>query len=88
MLNYFKGNVISYDIVGAVGGRESFREGKLVHSRITVAKSEKVITSESTYTISFSTILIDDNKANEGLWRIWIGKSDEDYMIIGNSHLP
>ena len=34
----------------------------------------------------FSAIIIDkDNKDNEGIWRIWIGKDEEDYMIVGIS---
>lgn len=88
MLNYFNGDVISYDIVRTVAGGESVRKGKLVYSGITNAKSEKVVTSESKYTISFTAILVDDDETNEGIWRIWIGKNATDYMIIGNSHMP
>ena len=87
MLSYFNGDVISYDIVRTVAGGESIREGRLIYSGITNAKSKKIVTTESTYTISFSAVLIDDDEANEGLWRIWIGKSDEDYIIIGDSNM-
>lgn len=34
--------------------------------------------------LSFSATLIDEeNESNEGIWRIWLGKSEEDYMILG-----
>ena len=49
----------------------------------------KNIASETIHTISFSAIIIDeDNKDNEGVWRIWIGKDKEDYMIVGISDMP
>jgi hypothetical protein len=32
--------------------------------------------------------LIDDKKENEGIWRIWIGTSEDDYLIVGISDMP
>lgn len=64
------------------------REGELVYSGIDNAKSENVVTTEDTYTISFSAVLVDDKEANQGVWRIWLGKNKEDYMILGISEMP
>jgi len=89
MLEYFDGEVLSYDKIGTVAGGESYDNGKLTFSRVGNAKSEKVVTDKSTYTISFSAVLIDEKeKKNEGIWRVWIGKSEDDYLIIGISDMP
>lgn len=82
-IEYFEGEVISYDSVGTPAGSESMREGELVYSSIGNAKSKSVVTTEDTYTISFSAILVDDEETNQGVWRIWLGKNKEDYMILG-----
>lgn len=87
-IEYFEGEAVSYDAVGTVSGGESMREGKLVYSGIDNARSENVVTTEDTYTISFSAVLVDDKEANQGVWRIWLGKNKEDYMILGISEMP
>jgi len=84
MLEYFDGKVISYEKIGTVAGGESYDDGVLTYSRVGNALSNKVTTGVSTYSISFSAILVDEkNKSREGMWRIWIGKNDDDYLIIG-----
>ena len=89
MIEYFDGDVISYDKVSINAEGKSVDDGVITYYRIGNARTGKVITSESTYIISFSTIIIDeDNKDNEGVWRIWIGKDKEDYMIVGISDMP
>lgn len=87
-IEYFEGEVVSYDSVGTPSGGESMREGELVYSGIDNAKSKNVVTTEDTYTISFSAILVDDIETNQGVWRIWLGKNKEDYMILGISEMP
>ena len=46
------------------------------------------IMGKDTYIISFSAIFVDDEQENEGIWRIWLGKNDDDYMIVGISDMP
>ena len=89
MLKYFDGNVLSYDKIGTVAGGDSIRDGKLAFSRISNAHCGKIETETNTYRLSFSDVLVDNSqKQNEGIWRIWIGKSDDDYLIIGVSEMP
>ena len=86
LINYFDGNVIFYEKIVGVAGGEIVRDGVLTHSHITNANCKEIITSNSVYSISFTAILVDDREEREGLWRIWIGKSDEDYMVIGSDN--
>ena len=86
LIEYFNGDVISYDKVSINAEGKSIDDGVMTYYRIGNARTGKVITNEATYIISFSAIIIDkDNKDNEGIWRIWIGKDEEDYMIVGIS---
>ncbi len=83
-MEYFEGEVTSYENIRRVGGESSWREGKLVYCYVSGAVCESIVTSENEYSLSFSATLIDEeNKSNEGIWRIWLGKSEEDYMILG-----
>ena len=88
MTKYFEGDVVSYEKIRTVSGGESIDKGVLTYSSIGNAKSKKVMTDKDQYTISFSAILIDDKKENEGIWRIWIGTSEDDYLIVGISDMP
>ena len=89
MTEYFEGDVISYDKVGGVSGGDSVKDGKLEFSRISNAHCSKIETDRYIYRLSFSDVIVDNsNKQNEGIWRIWIGKSDDDYIIVGISELP
>lgn len=89
LIEYFNGDVISYDKISINAEGKSIDDGVMTYYRIGNARTGKVITNEATYIISFSSIIIDeDNKDNEGIWRIWIGKDDEDYMIVGISDMP
>ena len=89
IINYFNGDVISYDKLSINAEGESIDDGVITYYRIGNARTGKVITNEATYIISFSAIIIDeDNKDNEGIWRIWIGKDEKDYMIVGISDMP
>lgn len=84
MLDYFEGNIISRERMGTPAGGESIDNGELTFSRIGNARCGAVVTDVATYRISFAAILVNKkNKDSEGLWRIWIGKSDDDHMIIG-----
>lgn len=83
-IEYFKGEVTSYENIRTVGGESSWREGKLVYCYVSGAVCESIVTSEDTYMLSFSATLIDEeNESNEGIRRIWLGKNEEDYMILG-----
>ncbi len=85
MVEYFDGKVISYKKIGTVAGEISYRDGKVTYSVASNAHTNEIVTDSCTYKLSFAAILVnDDNKASEGLWRIWIGKSDNDYLIIGS----
>ena len=85
MLEYFDGKVISYEKIGTVAGGESYDDGVLTYSRVGNARTPKIVTDTDTYRISFSAILVNENKkSQEGVWRIWIGKSDESYAVIGS----
>lgn len=89
LIEYFNGDVISYDKVSINAEGKSIDDGVITYYRIGNARTGKVITNEATYIISFSAIIIDkDNKDNEGIWRIWIGKDEKDYMIVGISDMP
>ena len=89
LIEYFNGDVISYDKVSINAEGKSIDDGVITYYRIGNARTGKVITNEATYIISFSAIIIDkDNKDNEGIWRIWIGKDKKDYMIVGISDMP
>ena len=89
MCSYFDGEVSSHFGLNTPSESKSVREGKIVRKKITNARYRHVETNKDVYKISFSAITIDENDSNNvGLWRIWIGKSDEDYMIIGNSDMP
>lgn len=89
MFNYFNGEIISYEDVGTPASSASYQEGELTYLRIGNARSGSVITDCDEYIISFSAILINKIKpTQEGIWRIWIGKNSDDYMIIGNSDMP
>ena len=89
LIEYFNGDVISYDKVSINAEGKSINDGVMTYYRIGNARTGKVITNEATYIISFSAIIIDkDNKDNEGIWRIWIGKDEKDYMIVGISDMP
>lgn len=89
MCSYFEGEVSSHFGLNTPSESKSVREGKIVRKKITNARYRHVETNKDIYKISFSAITIDENDSNNvGLWRIWIGKSDEDYMIIGNSDMP
>jgi len=87
--NYFNGNIISYKDVGTPASSISVRDGKTVYLGIGNARSGSVITDCNEYIISFSAILINENNPKqEGVWRIWIGKNSDDYMILGDSDMP
>jgi hypothetical protein len=89
LITYFDGDVISYDTAKVYGEGKVVNDGVITYYRVGNARSENVVTTKETYKISFSEILVDaDKKSNEGIWRIWIGKSEEDYMIIGISDMP
>ena len=88
IFEYFDGDVISFKRTGGVAGSESVRKGKLTSSRITNSGSVKIVTSEDEYKMSFSAVLVNEKESNIGIWRIWLGKSDSDYLIIGNSDMP
>ena len=85
LINYFDGNVIFYDEIRTPASGERYRDGELVYARIGNALTEKIVTDFDTYEMSFSAVIINKEKSTqEGIWRIWIGKSDEDYMVIGS----
>lgn len=85
MVDYFDGEVISYKKIGTVAGEISYRDGVVTYSVASNAHTNEIVTDNCTYRLSFAAILVnEDNKASEGLWRIWIGKSDNDYLIIGS----
>lgn len=89
MVEYFDGDLVSYDKIRTVSGGDSVRDGVIKYSRISNALCGKIETEITTYSLSFSDIIVDSsNEQNEGIWRIWIGKSDTDYMIIGLSDMP
>lgn len=89
MCSYFEGEVSSRFGMTTPSESKSVREGKIVKKTITNARYRHVETNKDIYKISISAISIDENDSNNvGLWRIWIGKSDEDYMIIGNLDMP
>ncbi len=83
--DYFDGNIVSYKYVSNPAGEESYRDGKLTYSCIGNALSKSVVTDTGVYKISFSAVLInEEKKTQEGVWRIWIGKEDEDGVVIGS----
>ncbi len=84
-MSYFDGKIVSYERVVGVSGGDEIREGKLTYSRVGNALTESVITDIETYEISFSAILLnEEKKTQEGLWRVWIGKKDGSYIVIGS----
>lgn len=83
-LEYFEGEVLSYENIRTVGGENSWRDGKIVYCYVSGAVCENIKTSKNTYMLSFSATLIDEeNESNKGIWRIWLGKDNNDYMILG-----
>ena len=88
MTDYFDGNVISHEKASVLAEGEQIENGEIVYLRIGNARCDNIVTSKDTYIISFSAILVDDEQENEGLWRIWLGKNDNDYMIVGISEMP
>lgn len=88
MIDYFEGDVISYEKARVLAEGEQVENGEIVYSRIGNARCDNVVTSKDKYIISFSAILVDNEQENEGIWRIWIGKNDDDYMIVGISDMP
>lgn len=88
MVDYFDGDVISYEKIRVLAEGEQVENGEIVYSRVGNARCDSVVTSKDTYIISFSAIFVDDEQENEGIWRIWLGKNDDDYMIVGISDMP
>ena len=88
MIDYFEGDVISYEKASVLAEGEQVENGEIVYLRIGNARCDNLVTSKDTYIISFSAILVDDEQENEGIWRIWLGKNDNDYMIVGISEMP
>lgn len=88
MVDYFYGDVISYEKIRILAEGKQVENGKIVYSRVGNARCNSVVTSKDTYIISFSAILVDDDQKNKGIWRIWLGKNDDDYMIVGTSNMP
>ena len=86
MLDYFEGEVIEYDKIKDCSGDEARSGGETEYSHITNASCEKIVTDKCTYSLSFAYYLVDANKSEEGMHRIWIGKSDDDYMIVGEKN--
>lgn len=83
--DYFDGNIVSYKCVSTPAGEESYRNGKLIYSCIGNALSKSVVTDTGEYKISFSAIFLnEEKKTQEGVWRIWIGKEDENGVVIGS----
>lgn len=86
MIDYFEGSIKSYKKIGTVAGEVEYRNGDLYLSDIGNALCEEIITDKYTYMISFSAVLINENdKESEGIWRIWIGKNENDYLIVGST---
>lgn len=84
-VDFFEGNIVSYDYVGTPASGESYREGELVYARIGSAYTESVVTDVDTYTISFAAVIVNKNKpSQEGFWRIWIRNSDDERIQIGS----
>lgn len=88
MVDYFAGDVISYEKIKTIAEGEEVRNGKTVYLGVGNAHCDSIVTSEDTYIISFSAILVDDKPENKGIWRIWLGKNDDDHMIVGISDMP
>ncbi len=85
MIDYFEGSIKSYKEIGTVAGEVSYENGRVTFSRIGNALSDEIITDNYTYQISFAAILVNENNnASEGIWRIWIGKNESDYLIVGS----
>lgn len=57
-IEYFEGEVISYENIRTVGGESSWCEGKLVYCYVSGAVCKSIVTSEDTYMLSFSATLI------------------------------
>ena len=84
-VDFFEGKVVSYDYVGTPGSGESYREGELVYACIGNAHTKRIVTDVDTYRLSLSAIIINKTKpTQEGIWRIWIGRSDDEQIIIGS----
>lgn len=84
-VDFFEGSVISYDYIGTPASGERYREGKLEYARLGSAYTESIITDIDTYRLSFATVIINQNKpSQEGIWRIWISKSDDESVKIGS----
>ena len=84
MLDYFEGEVAEFDEVKDCSGDESIRNGEIEYSHITNAQCNKIVTDKYTYMLSFAYYIVDESKSDEGMHRIWIGKSEDDYLIVGN----
>ena len=81
---FFDGIIISYDEIRTPASGERYQEGELVYARIGNALTENIVTDSDTYEMSFSAVVINERKnTQEGIWRIWIGKSDGHYIVIG-----
>lgn len=84
MLDYFEGKVEEFDEIKDCSGDEARRNGEIEYSHITNAQCDKIATDKYTYMLSFAYYIVDENKNDEGMHRIWIGKSEDDYLIVGN----
>lgn len=85
--DYFDGNILSYKNVSTPAGEESYRNGNLTYSCIGNAVSKSIVTDTGVYKISFSAVLVNEGKkTQEGVWRIWIAKEDEDGVVIGTDN--
>ena len=83
-VDFFDGKIVSYDYVGTPASSESSRKGELVYAGIGSAVSESIVTDIDTYKISFSAVVINKEKTTqEGIWRIWIRRSDGESVKIG-----
>lgn len=86
MMEYFEGKIISYEKIGAVGGAETFENGVVVYS-VGNGTSRNIKTTETEYKLAITMVFVNDKReSQEGIWRIWVGKSDDDYMIIGSTN--
>ena len=86
-VDFFEGNIVSYDYVGTPASSESYREGELVYANIGSAYTKSIVTDVETYRLSFSAVIINKKKpTQEGIWRFWIGRNDDEQIIIGSDN--
>lgn len=82
MIKYFKGEVISYKNIETVGGEETVENGAVIYS-VGNGTSRSIKTTETEYKLAISMVFVNsERESQEGIWRIWVGKSDYDYMIL------